>query len=278
MAEKRKTLHRINGHRGDQRGMVARPGVNLGWTASLLLLFLSASGCGDPTAAMDAVFIDAGRARALTIQAMEAEHPDQRRAAINRLASSHHAGDANVVRAMDLIARSDHSPSARTAAVVALGKADTSEACTAAAGLIPDEPADLPANLHEAMRTELMRTLTACAAGDHFEPAADERAFAAGSQVLRADPSRHARLEAARLLGYFPKPESLETLIAGLEQRDFGVCYHAEASLQRLTGQSFDHDPVAWRAYLAKTSDPFTSPTEEHPVSPAERWFGWLTP
>ncbi len=58
-------------------------------------------------------------------------------------------------------------------------------------------------------------------------------------------------------MGYFPRPDALEALLQALEQRDFGVCHAAEQSLMRLTGRTFNHDPLAWKAFIEEADDPF---------------------
>jgi hypothetical protein len=75
--------------------------------------------------------------------------------------------------------------------------------------------------------------------------------------VIAEDHSRDNRQVAARILGYCLERSVLETLIAALDQRDFGVVYEAERSLMRLTGRTFHHDSVQWQEWLAQTENPF---------------------
>jgi len=243
------------------------------------ILLFTLAGCHGSHRPFDRVFLDRNEAVELARQGMEAPQPDERRQAVARLAESRWVGDPEIVRTLGLIATRDHSSTVRTVAVVALGRAETPEACAASVALLPEEdtPRDrLPA---ESVRTEALKNLDRCVKLDLLSPSEVDTVRLGAMRMLSSDLSRNVRLASARLLGYFPQREVLTALVNALEQRDFGICHEAERSLNRLTGQSFDHDPVAWRAYLLQTSQPFAVTASSHEQADDDTgWFDWLKP
>ncbi len=68
---------------------------------------------------------------------------------------------------------------------------------------------------------------------------------------LRSDSERHARIAAARALGYYSDPETVRALVGALRDDDFAVVHQAEDSLVRLTGVTHRTDVTEWEAWLA---------------------------
>jgi hypothetical protein len=66
---------------------------------------------------------------------------------------------------------------------------------------------------------------------------------------LRLDSDRHARIAAARGLGFYQNERAVDTLILGLRDDDFAVVYECENALVRLTGHTFDCNPFAWKEW-----------------------------
>jgi len=246
--------------------------------ALVLTVLLATLGCEGTREKLDPVFLDRQESRELAVQAMEAEHPDDRRRAINRLARSQYLAEDEIVRTMGLIARSDHSTSVRVAAVAALGQSRTPEGCAICAVLLPGGDMPMEQFPPQEVRAALLVTLRDCASAGLLDQKRSDHAADVAIWLLQSDISRQVRTSAAQLLGYLPRMDSVQALIQALEQRDFGVCNAAEQSLQRLTGRTFNHDPQAWRDFIASTDDPFV-----HPAEPAEQpggiasWFGWLS-
>lgn len=72
---------------------------------------------------------------------------------------------------------------------------------------------------------------------------------------LNNEQNRHVRTAAARGLQFFPHPEVVDVLIAGLRDEDFPVVYQCEMSLAYLTGVTYDCDHYAWREWCAANQD-----------------------
>lgn len=230
----------------------------LGIRAAACLCFtLLPPGCGDARRNLDPMFLDHSEALALAEQARQSPLADERRDAIHRLARTDHVRNEEILRTLGLIAHGDASPIVRVAAISAIGSAQTAESCSLCAALLPADPEQTEQSLGEPVRIQLLDNLEHCAASGLLSADAADRAAAAGLRLLANDFARNARLAAARLLGHFPRRDVADALIIALEQRDFGVCHAAELSLQRLTGQRFDHDPDRWRAYFAQNPEPF---------------------
>jgi hypothetical protein len=94
-----------------------------------------------------------------------------------------------------------------------------------------------------------------------------------GVRTVRSDRSRDARIAAAQLLGEFEEVEALEALMSALDDADFGVVYHAEASLVRLTGQDLPRRKGAWRDWLASVEDPFAGSRSRGGSEASEGWW-----
>ncbi|HRX83440.1 MAG TPA: hypothetical protein P5572_00310 [Phycisphaerae bacterium] len=241
------------------------------------VLMIMAAGCEGTRQSLDPIFLTREETLDLARQAREASLADERRLAMNRLARSQYLGDDEVVEQVAGVARSDPSNPVRVAAVTALGHADTASACAYCAALLPRDDVALERFPAEEVRTEALAGLERCAANHLLAGKVADHAEQVGVRLLRTDVSRNARLAAARLLGYFPQRDVLDALIAALDQRDFAVCHAAELSLERLTGRAFDHNPAAWRQYVAAADDPFAKPAVASDKSDGG-WFGWLSP
>ncbi|GJM26775.1 MAG: hypothetical protein DHS20C16_31900 [Phycisphaerae bacterium] len=202
---------------------------------------------------------------------------DERRNAIHRLGESKQLTEPPVIEALIDIANQDESEPVRSAAMLALDQSRMPESCdTAIAILETDRDAKLPAD-NAAVRSMALKTVRRCI--DEDRVSSDQLAPSVGlaGQVVENDRSRHVRLEAVRMLGCFPERQSLDILIAALSQRDFGICYEAEKSLHRLTGESYDCNADDWRNFVSGVADPFANaPTDAPPEEPAKRsWFKW---
>ncbi len=208
-------------------------------------------------------------------KALEHELPDERREAINRVARSRHIGHQVVLEAFDIIARTDPSPAVRCAALLALRHSGSPQAlATYAAVLNPRSTAEEVRPTTAEVRRDALRGLIALM--DQGESAAEhERNLRETTvQLIAHDRSGDIRVASARLLGYFQDRTVVEPLISALDQRDFGVVFEVERSLIRLTGQTFDHDSVRWRRWLAQTDDPFADAGRlDHLLEPQQN--GW---
>lgn len=222
-------------------------------------------------------FVTESEAVAYLEQALEADSADVRRDAIVRISKTRYATRDVVLRGFSVIAETDPSSSVRCAAIGALQRGgDPSLAEPMLRILASDaqrDPNVLPAD-------ETVRCQAAQALGDLVQRGAasaehEARIRETAIRLLQSDLSRDVRVCSARTLGYLPSPDVLEPLIAGLEQRDFGVVYECERSLMRLTGTTHDHDAEAWRKWLAATDAPFADAGRlDHQLdSRPKNWF-----
>ena len=194
-------------------------------------------------------------------RALTSELPDERREDVQQIARTRHLKHAVILEGMSTIARTDRSEAVRCAALAALGKADdpsTAPALIAVLGGTPSESSELRSRSAGApVRAEALRAAAVLVRNEGLAPADRDAFRTIAVQLLGRDPSRDVRQAAAVVLAYCPHREVLDPLIDHLEERDFGVVYESERSLMRLTGHSFEHDPFAWRQWLAETDEPF---------------------
>lgn len=213
-------------------------------------------------------------------------HPDAdvRRLNLVRLAETGRGDDPTVEEAVREAALRETSEPARAAAIRALaelggeGAARTLVAVLAASPVAGAPEIDMrrgdvlpPA---EQVRWEAVKAMGSPTVAAHEVQELHESACQVVAFLLNNDPARDVRVEAARLLGHYASSQSLESLIAALRQRDFGVVYEAERSLTRLTGERFGHDHTAWQTWLATVPDPFAGRTFEPTEGDDQRpWY-----
>jgi len=229
--------------------------------ARLTVALLAAQGCTSyrplPTPAVLASKNDVAR---YLIQALADGNPDARRDAVLRAARSRHADETVVVEALCTIARTDSSRMVRCAAIGALGEAADPMAVETLVAIVAGAPG--PAAVRPPAPPVRAHALAALCQLDREHAPTGETAVTARKaavDLLIGHESRELRIQAARYLGSCPSSDALSALISSLDQRDFGVVYQAEASLVRLTGESFQHDRQAWEAWRLSQSDPFVA-------------------
>ena len=208
--------------------------------------------------------------------ALESELPDERRAAIDRLARTRYLQRRVVLDALATIARTDRSGAVRCAAVVAARKSKDPRVVATMVTILEQSPPSRRSPCTSIdVRWEALRTILALAQAGALPADQREPARRVAARLLGQDRSRDIRQTAARLLGHFQDREVLGPLVDALEQRDFGVVYESERSLMRLTGRSFDYDPPAWREWLAQTENPFADAGELDQVlsPPPKSWW-----
>jgi len=225
-----------------------------------LLLLLLAPGCsGHRKPQKHPSLITESDAAAFLQQAMEAPNADDRREAIVQLRRTKYISQDTVVRGLCVVAETDTSNVVRRTAIGGLAQSGRAEALPTLVAILTQEEE------HDPRARPATGTVRSEAAGAllyliHDGVNVSRHATAirpAAIQALASDPSRETRMRAAELLGHLPDRETLDTLVSGLEQSDFGVVLECERSLMRMTGHSHNHDPLAWRAWLAEASDPF---------------------
>ncbi len=190
--------------------------------------------------------------------ALEDEDADARRKAINHIARSRWVRTDQAVMALAAIARTDFEPQVRCAAIRALRKCYDDRPVeplwmTLNHSQFPNEVRPPPPEV----RWDAVEVLGEfCRLG--LVPL-DKQDAVCDTFISHGldDQDRDVRIAAARGLAYFQSRKVLEALISMLRHRDFGIVFEAERSLVELTGQTFEHDPDAWQAWLKETSDPF---------------------
>jgi hypothetical protein len=206
--------------------------------------------------------------------ALDDPNPDTRRDTIEHLAETRFAQHDIVLDACRIVARTDPSESVRCAAVRLLSESGDPGAATTLIEILQSSGAS--ARVGERVRLTTVRGLERRARDKTVPPDKQDAAVAVAIRLLEEDPSRDVQIEAATLLGEFPRLAALNALISALNNGDFGVVYHAERSLMRLTGVSHDHDPHDWRAWLTQVEDPFANrgalDDQLTPVEPKNWW------
>jgi HEAT repeat protein len=204
------------------------------------------------------VFVTEADAARYLREALNGAGADDRREAIQQISRTRFVSQATVVEGMSTIARTDHSPSVRCAAVRALALAQAEPAAAPLLAILSEHPENagcLPPD--DTVRWDALDALLPRAQRGALPAEQQAELSESARRLLAGNASRDVRMAAARILGCLPRPEVLSALVDALRQRDFGVVYEADRSLMALTGHDFQHDPAAWSQWLEKTNDPF---------------------
>jgi len=185
-------------------------------------------------------------------QALDAKQPDDRRRAVERLARGTDAGADVVLQAMNTIARTDSDAMVRTAAVRGLGVTPQPRSAATLVKILRSQrekiadalPADAP------VRWEAARVLERWSIESTAPAESRESILTTLIEGVQTDPDRNVRLSCLSALGSYPDRRTPPVLVEALRGSDFAARDRAEQSLQRLTGQSFEHDPAAWERWL----------------------------
>ena len=234
----------------------AAPTVSRSAVCAAILLALAAPGCRSGGQSKKWIWTQA-RAEAVLLEALEAESPDDRRRAIERISRSKYASSDDSVKTLGLIVRTDTSQIVRRTAAHGLGGSQREEACAPLLKVLDAE--NLPREVRAAdaaLRQTCVTSLdTLISASVCCGPAQPMIAVVVG--LLRNDRDREVRIAAARLLRHFRHIDALDGLIAAQRQHEFAVTYEAEQSLIQLTGHTHGQRHDDWRVWLGETEDPF---------------------
>jgi HEAT repeat protein len=210
--------------------------------------------------------------------ALQEDDADRRREAVRAIARSDVVAQQWAVKAFDTIARTDPDPQVRCAAIRALGRTGDPGAVEPLLMILnwQEHPDRVPYPPDGEVRWDATAVLANLAgwalAAEQDQPGA-RSTFA---RLLKEDENRNVRLEAARGLGCLDADRStLDVLVGGLSDRDFGVVYECEQSLIKLTGMTFEYDPQAWTDWLSSTSDPFALAGQTPTTLMPERQTWW---
>lgn len=171
-----------------------------------------------------------------------ADNPDARRIAVAYLSTKKWGHEPPYMKAYHVLATSDPDPMVRGQALRALGTAYR-----------PEVAPDLIAGL--AHENPIVRR-DAAAAIDNIT---SESVVVPLLEHLRDDPDAQVRVNCARALDKYRRPEVIRALVQALDDKDVAVGHRAWLTLQALTGQTFPAEPAAWADYV-QTRYPATQP------------------
>lgn len=200
--------------------------------------------------------------------ALEAEHPDQRRDAVTRIAESRYVAGEDAFGVLDAVARTDSEAQVRCIAIRALNRYGDDRPVATMLAILQAEAG----SGREALPPQDDVRLEAAAALAEFNrkglvpEAAQPVAQGIFVKLAEHTSSRGTRIVALRALGGFQDRAVFNPLIQALHENDFALADTAERSLMALTGVTHDYNPDAWEQWLSAAGDPFARAGEK-PVS-----------
>jgi HEAT repeat protein len=220
--------------------------------------------------------------------------PDQRRAAVAKIAKSKRSDQEWAIKGFIAIALLESDPQTRCVAIRALARTKDPRAVETLLKLLdyrsqPPREVRPPDALCRWDATAALADLSA-------EGAVAEESRAAVCDMLvdrlRSDNDRHVRIAAARGLGYYAEQECVKALIVGLRDDHFAVAHECENALVRLTGRTQDCNALAWSDWYEANGEDLFAAAGEVPESRRpkyrNRWgkfayntkqfFRWLYP
>lgn len=223
-------------------------------------MWLLPAGCGDAQfdldgsldSAVQKLFTPRRTPQQYMIVAVSSEDPDARRNAVARVSKSKKYDQEWAIKGFVAIACLESDAQTRCVAIRALGRTGDRRAVETMLKILnhedyPSREVWPPVALVRWDATEVLADLAA--AGQVPEDQA-ERARETFLKHLKGDSDRHARIAAARGLGYYPAEEVVRALIDGLRDEDFAVVHECEDALVRLTGRTHDGDVLGWEDWF----------------------------
>ena len=196
-----------------------------------------------------------------TKMALESERPNDRRRGVVGLSESRDARADWAMKLYETVAKSDIDASVRCAAFRAMEQIADPRSQTTAIAVLESrrQPSEEIVPAPASVRWGAVRTLYAIASASGGANDAPPAVVTGLIETVRSEPEQRVRLTAIDTLAYYRDRKVPPALVDALEDEDFAVRRAAESSLVALTGVTHHYDPMAWRAWLAKTSDPFAS-------------------
>ncbi len=202
------------------------------------------------------------------LRAVSSEDPDERRAAVARVASSRKYREEWAIKGFVAIALLESEPQVRCVAIRALARVDDPRAPETMLKILNHEdypPREVwpPTPVVRWDATEALAELAERNVPDETQRTQVLDTFI---ERLTVDTDRHARMAAAKGLRYFQDLVAVRALIAGLRDDDFAVVHACEASLVHLTGRTHHGSDLAWEEWLTANQDaPFAHAGEIPP-------------
>lgn len=193
--------------------------------------------------------------------ALESTHPNERRRGVVGLAESRDGASDWALKVFDTVARSDTDPSVRCAALRAMEQVAEPQSQATAVALLQsgtkrvEDVIPAPA----AVRWGAARVLYAVAIKRGDAAAESTAVVATLIEASHRDPDHRVRVTVLDTLGFYRERSVPPALVDALDDEDFAIRRAAESSLVALTGVTHRYDADAWRAWLAKTADPFAN-------------------
>lgn len=191
------------------------------------------------------------------ILAVSSEDPDVRRDAVTRIAKSKKYNEEWAIKGLRAIALLESDPQTRCVAIRTLDRSGDARTVEVALMILNND--EYPAR--EVWPPPPIVRWDAAAALAHYSERdlvpVDKRAEVQRTlqTQLREGHERHTRIAAARGLGNYPDPATVNALIEGLRDDDFAVVYTCEASLVKLTGYTHNCNVLDWETWRDANRD-----------------------
>jgi HEAT repeat protein len=191
--------------------------------------------------------------------ALEAPRADQRRKGVLELADSSDGQSDWAKKVYDTVARTDRDTMVRTAAVRAMSPGAGAAQVPTLLKLLASATQRFPdcRSAPPALRWEAAKLLLQIVRDQTYHEPQRPEIVEALLDRLRRDSDRNVRLTTIETLAYFAESPIPAALVDAMEDDDFAIQHAAEESLIALTGHTHNHDPKAWRKWLAESGDPF---------------------
>lgn len=232
-----------------------------------MALGLLSVGCRSREAGESGWFASKASGEQLAARALEGKTPDERRQAVIGLSNSRDADADWAIKTFDAIARTDVDATVRSASIIGLGRSADSRSVPTLIKIVEAVDAD-GTNVKKAapvVRWDAMRLLARIVDRHTYEESQRPEIVRCLMDRARNEPDRNVRLTAIDTLAYFAESQIPPCLVECLESEDFAVRNAAEKSLIALTGATNQHDPDAWRGWLASHPDPFADAGKSPP-------------
>jgi hypothetical protein len=284
------------GGRGSRRAARRTASRGLLAFAAILTAAFLAGGCSDAQIndVVIKIFEPPRTPQQNLVAAFASEDPDVRRDSLGKVAKSRQHDRDWAVKGYVAIALLDTEPQARCVAIRALARTEDPRAADTVLKLLncrdyPPQEVRPPDTL---TRWDATLALARLSENGLIPSELHDAAQRSLIERLRMDEDPQIRVAAARGLGYYPSEESVRALIGGLNGQQFAAVHECEESLVRLTGCTYDCDPLAWQDWVEAHKDNLFAEAGHIPESrrppynnrfekaayDMQQFFRWLVP
>jgi len=245
----------------------------------MTLTFSILTGCGKSQADIDSAvntkiqeWMTRRTPQQRAMEAIQSDDPDDRRKLLSDVLKSNQARSEWAVKVFATIAKTDPDPQVRCMAIKGLRRSADDRVVEPLLMILnhKDHPKVAPPTPEVRWDATEVLSFMSDFGGVPVEHRDEVRRTLL--RLVTEDSDRNVRICAAHGLGNYPSLDVLSVLIQVLEDRDFAVRYEAAKSLRKLTGQDYEYDADAWRAWLAAHRTlPTTSPEGQEPEVMGDR-------